>query len=295
MEKMSRVQDQSTPRNAWELDRQLEIAMDAMRLPPGDAEATTLSGGERRRVALCKTAAAEARLAAARRADEPPRRRSVAWLEHHLQDIRARSSRDARSLLPRQRRPVDSRTRPRPGHPVQGQLLVVAGAERSSGWKRKRSRNRLAAKRWRANSNGQDGARGAASPRARPASAPTKSWPPRNTKSARTNWRSRFRPGRTWAIWSSGPRACSKALRRQSALREPELRSAARRHRRHHRPQRRRQDDAVPHDHRPGKARRRQAARRRHGRSSAYVDQNRDALDAEQDRLRGNLRRRRFI
>ena len=40
--------------NAWELDRQLEIAMDAMRLPPGDAKANTLSGGERRRVALCK-------------------------------------------------------------------------------------------------------------------------------------------------------------------------------------------------------------------------------------------------
>src|SRR5205807_820763 len=55
MEKMSRVQDQIDATNAWELDRQLEIAMDAMRLPPGDFQAETLSGGERRRVALCKT------------------------------------------------------------------------------------------------------------------------------------------------------------------------------------------------------------------------------------------------
>src|SRR5262245_2775506 len=49
-----RVQDQITAANAWDLDRNLEIAMDAMRLPPGDAKAQTLSGGERRRVALCK-------------------------------------------------------------------------------------------------------------------------------------------------------------------------------------------------------------------------------------------------
>src|SRR5262249_37080067 len=50
-----RVQDQINALNAWDVDRQLEIAMDAMRLPPGDASPTTLSGGERRRVALCKT------------------------------------------------------------------------------------------------------------------------------------------------------------------------------------------------------------------------------------------------
>src|SRR5262245_46224044 len=54
MEEMSKVQDAIEAANAWELDRQLEIAMDAMRLPPGEAKATTLSGGERRRVALCK-------------------------------------------------------------------------------------------------------------------------------------------------------------------------------------------------------------------------------------------------
>ncbi|MCP4664405.1 MAG: ATP-binding cassette domain-containing protein, partial [bacterium] len=49
-----RVQDAIDAGNAWELDRTLEIAMDALRVPPGDAEVTTLSGGERRRVALCR-------------------------------------------------------------------------------------------------------------------------------------------------------------------------------------------------------------------------------------------------
>ena len=53
----------------------VEIAMDALRCPPGDADVATLSGGERRRVALCRLLLAEARSAAARRADQPSRRR----------------------------------------------------------------------------------------------------------------------------------------------------------------------------------------------------------------------------
>src|SRR5262249_20877726 len=55
MAEMSRLQDQIDAQNLWELDRQLELAMDAMRLPPSDQPAESLSGGERRRVALCKT------------------------------------------------------------------------------------------------------------------------------------------------------------------------------------------------------------------------------------------------
>jgi energy-dependent translational throttle protein EttA len=86
LNEMGTLQEKIDAANAWELDRQLEIAMDAMRLPPPDAPAKMLSGGERRRVALCKVLLQKPDLLLL---DEPTNHldaESVAWLERHLQE-----------------------------------------------------------------------------------------------------------------------------------------------------------------------------------------------------------------
>ncbi len=86
MDEMGELQDKIDAVDGWELDRRLDVAMDALRCPPGDQDVTTLSGGEKRRVALCRLLLEKPDLLLL---DEPTNHldaESVAWLEKHLRE-----------------------------------------------------------------------------------------------------------------------------------------------------------------------------------------------------------------
>lgn len=90
LERTAILQDQIDAQNAWEIDRVLEVAMEALRCPPADTPVAVLSGGERRRVALCKLLLEKPDLLLL---DEPTNHldaESVQWLERHLKECGGR-------------------------------------------------------------------------------------------------------------------------------------------------------------------------------------------------------------
>ena len=264
LDEQARVQDRIDAANAWDLDSQLELAMDALRLPPADADVTTLSGGERRRVALCRLLLQSPDLLLL---DEPTNHldaESVAWLERFLKDYQGTVV-----AVTHDRYFLDN---------VAGWILEL---DRGSGipWEGNYSswleqkQKRLAARRedrdpsgsgrCSASWSGSACRRGRGRRRARRGSTPTRSCSAEDT-AQKIEQRRNLHPARSAARRRRrrGARP-SQGLRRPAADRRPELHAAARRHRRRDRAERRRQDDALPDDHGPGEAGRRDAPARR--------------------------------
>ena len=252
MDEMSKVQDAIDAANAYDLDRQLEIAMDAMRLPPGDAKPSTLSGGERRRVGLCKTLLQRPDLLLL---DEPTNHldaESVDWLERTLREYGGT---------------VVAVTHDRYFLDNVAQWILELDRGQGIPWKGNYS-SWLDQKQARlAKEEKQESARRKAlarelewakmAPRARVAKSKARLSAYEKLASQEYEEKEdelvlQIPPGPHLGDIVVRAERVRKGYGDNLLMEDPEFRPAARRHRRRDRPQRRRQDDAVPHDRHSG-------------------------------------------
>src|SRR3990172_3635303 len=304
LEEQARVQDRIEAANAWDLDRTVELAMDALRVPPGDADVGKISGGERRRVALCRLLLARPDMLLL---DEPTNHldaESVAWLERFLKDYPGTVV-----AITHDRYFLDN---------VAGWILEL---DRGAGipWEGNYSSWLDQKKQRLAQEEKQESARQRTlehelelvrmSPRPRPGPPPGRAAGGGGGRGggggggkgggARGGGQGAGRRGGDPHPAGAAPgrrdragRAPLQGVRRPAPDRGPELQPPARRHRRRHRRQRRGQDHALPHDPGAGEARQGDASRGGDGAARLRGPEPGRARRKE-ERVGGDLRRRR--
>ena len=291
-DEMAKLQDTIDAANLWELDRQVEVAMAVMNLPPGDADVTKLSGGEKRRVALCQLLIRQPDLLLL---DEPTNHldaESVSWLEQHLAQypgtvVAVTHDRYFLDNVAQWILEIDRGE----GIPFEGNYTAWLEARH----KRMPIEQRQQKARERTLSRELEWIR--MSPKARQAKSKARikayeELAAQTFEDRPDELEIQIPTGQT--SWRIGHRsqASDKGVRRQGLDRRSVLPLARRRDRRRHRPQRCRQDDAVPHVHRTGGTRPGNDSHRRYGRHGLRRSKPRFAA-SRQYGLPGNQRRSR--